>query len=120
MVTQEIEIFEQDPSQLDEGDLDVTQTNAVVTATDWTTETILGQLRRGNIELTPRFQRREAWTDNRKSAFIESLFWVYRCLKLSLRKEKTKRAHISLSMGNNVCFRSGSSESRMIQTNLNR
>ena len=41
MVTQEIEIFEQDPSQLDEGDLEVTQTNAVVTATDWTTETIL-------------------------------------------------------------------------------
>ncbi len=29
---------------------------AVVTATDWTTETVLSQMRRGNIKLNPRFQ----------------------------------------------------------------
>lgn len=46
---------------------------AVVTATDWTTETIIGQLKRGNILLTPRFQRRDAWTKPRKSKFIESI-----------------------------------------------
>ena len=74
MLSAEIDFLESDPSELNEEDLSVARTNAVVTATDWTTETILGQLKRGNIELTPRFQRREAWTDGRKSAFIESLF----------------------------------------------
>ncbi|GBF81898.1 DUF262 domain-containing protein [Aphanothece sacrum] len=45
----------------------------VVYGTDWTTETILNQLNRKNINLNPRFQRRDAWTIKRKSRFIESL-----------------------------------------------
>ena len=73
-MTQELEILSHDPFGEDESDLGSFRTDAVVTSTDWTTETILSQLRRGNIELSPKFQRREAWTDNRKSAFIESLF----------------------------------------------
>lgn len=48
-------------------------TAAVVTGTDWTTETIVSQLTRGNIQLNPRFQRRDAWRRDRKSRFIESL-----------------------------------------------
>jgi len=67
-----------DPSTEDESDVSkaVTKTyqQAVVTGTDWTTETILSQLRRGNIDLNPRFQRRDAWTAGRKSRFVESLF----------------------------------------------
>jgi len=47
---------------------------AVITATDWTTETIITQIDKGNILLNPKFQRREAWTAARKSQFIESLF----------------------------------------------
>jgi hypothetical protein len=47
--------------------------NAVVWGTDWTAATIVDQLRRGTITLDPTFQRREAWTDDRKSRFIESL-----------------------------------------------
>jgi len=46
---------------------------AVLHAADWTVETIVAQLTRGNIELNPRFQRRDAWSLRRKSAFIESL-----------------------------------------------
>lgn len=46
---------------------------AVVSGTDWTTETIVAQLRKGNIQLNPRFQRRDAWKRDRKSRFIESL-----------------------------------------------
>lgn len=46
---------------------------AVVTDTDWTTETILNQIRRGNFKLNPNFQRRDAWNQKRKSLFIESL-----------------------------------------------
>ncbi|HDR9490626.1 DUF262 domain-containing protein [Burkholderia stabilis] len=45
-----------------------------VTDSDWTAETIISQLRKGNIILNPRFQRRDAWDDIRKSRFIESLF----------------------------------------------
>ena len=46
---------------------------AVVSGTDWTTETIVSQLKRNNIQLRPRFQRRDAWKRDRKSRFIESL-----------------------------------------------
>ncbi len=48
--------------------------DAVVTATDWTVETLISQLKKGNIKLDPSFQRRDAWTAKRKSEFIESLF----------------------------------------------
>jgi hypothetical protein len=47
--------------------------NAVVFSTDWTTETIINQIHKGNIELNPNFQRRDAWTSKEKSRFIESL-----------------------------------------------
>ncbi|EPO0561807.1 DUF262 domain-containing protein [Pantoea septica] len=47
--------------------------NAVVFSTDWTTETIVNQIHKGNIELNPNFQRRDAWTTKEKSRFIESL-----------------------------------------------
>ncbi|GAA4873477.1 DUF262 domain-containing protein [Serinicoccus chungangensis] len=40
---------------------------------DWTVETVLLQLQQGTFELDPEFQRRNAWTDQRKSKFIESL-----------------------------------------------
>jgi Protein of unknown function DUF262 len=46
---------------------------AVVASTDWTAETLLSQIRRGNIQLDPEFQRRDAWSRSRKSQFIESL-----------------------------------------------
>lgn len=46
---------------------------AVVSSTDWTAETIIGQLTKGNISLDPIFQRRDAWTQSRKSKFIESI-----------------------------------------------
>jgi hypothetical protein len=71
----DLELLEPDAQGETEEDLGVSDVSrAVVTATDWTTETILSQLRRGNIELNPRFQRRDAWGDDRKSRFIESLF----------------------------------------------
>lgn len=47
--------------------------NAVVWSTDWTTETIVSQINKNNILLYPGFQRRDAWENQRKSRFIESL-----------------------------------------------
>jgi hypothetical protein len=67
------------PSEGSEGEEDLDKAGlqrlneAVVAATDWTTETLLRQLERGNIQLNPRFQRRDAWQPPRKSKFIESL-----------------------------------------------
>ena len=48
-----------------------------VTGTDWTVETLVGQIKKGNIQLNPSFQRRDAWTGRVKSKFIESIF---RCI----------------------------------------
>lgn len=47
--------------------------NAVLWGTDWTVETIIAQLRRQNIEINPRFQRRDAWSRAAKSRFVESI-----------------------------------------------
>jgi uncharacterized protein with ParB-like and HNH nuclease domain len=68
-----------------------TQFSAVVTATDWTTQTILSQLHKGNIELNPNFQRRDAWKAPRKSQFIESLLLGIPVPQLVLAERKEKR-----------------------------
>jgi hypothetical protein len=47
--------------------------SVVLGTTDWTTETMISAIDRGTIQLTPRFQRRDAWDARRKSRFIESL-----------------------------------------------
>lgn len=46
---------------------------AVLYSSDWTVETVLTQVTKGNIDLNPRFQRRDAWTRASKSRFIESI-----------------------------------------------
>ena len=40
---------------------------------DWTIETINLQIKKGNIDLQPGFQRRVAWDDIRKSRLLESI-----------------------------------------------
>jgi hypothetical protein len=62
-----------------------------VAATDWTTETILRQLDRKNININPSFQRRDAWTLERKSTFIESLMMGLPIPQLVFAESKTKK-----------------------------
>lgn len=77
---EELEVvpFDQDDVAA-ESEEDLTSINAkslgraVVWGTDWTAATIVDQLKRGRITLDPEFQRRDAWKDDRKSRFIESL-----------------------------------------------
>jgi hypothetical protein len=64
---------------------------AVVSGNDWTTETIVSQLKRGNIQLTPRFQRRDAWQIDRKSRFIESLLVGLPIPQIVLAESQTER-----------------------------
>jgi hypothetical protein len=59
------EIIE-DVSAKDESEL-------VVYSRDWTIATIISQIEQKNIDLNPKFQRRNAWDDARRSKLIESL-----------------------------------------------
>lgn len=63
---------------------------AVLWGTDWTAETIVTQIKKGRIDLNPRFQRREAWDDRRKSSFIESLICGFPIPQIILAEGKTK------------------------------
>lgn len=65
--------------------------DAVLHATDWTTETIVSQLRRGNILLNPSFQRRDAWKTQQKSRFIESLILGLPIPQIVLAESKQRR-----------------------------
>ena len=47
--------------------------DVVVYARDWTIETIFNQINIGNIDLNPKFQRRNAWNDDKTRKLIESI-----------------------------------------------
>jgi hypothetical protein len=84
--------FDDEAEELDlAGQLRPGAVAAVVTGTDWTTETLVSQLRRGNIQLKPRFQRRDAWKRDRKSRFIESLIVGLPIPQIVLAESKTDR-----------------------------
>jgi len=65
--------------------------DVAVSASDWTTDTIISQLERTNIFLKPQFQRRDAWTIERKSLFIESLVLGFPIPQIVLAEKKGER-----------------------------
>ncbi|GAA1290482.1 hypothetical protein Psi02_15290 [Planotetraspora silvatica] len=70
--------WDQDESAEDERDLAPREDDEAATTTvDWTVETVVSQMRKGRIDLTPNFQRRDAWTRIAKSRYIESLVQRY-------------------------------------------
>ena len=64
-----------DDQQEEENDItrQISFKDAVVLNADWTIETINLQIKKGNIDLHPGFQRRVAWDDTRKSRLLESI-----------------------------------------------
>lgn len=64
---------------------------AVIWGTDWTTETIARQLEKGNIDLNPSFQRRDAWSEPEKSRLIESLMLGLPVPPIILAESKQKK-----------------------------
>src|SRR5271169_836266 len=89
--TQELE-FENESDEQDVAEqLTPGAVAAVVSGTDWTAETIVSQLERGNIQLNPRFQRRDAWKLDRKSRFIESLIVGLPIPQIVLAESKLER-----------------------------
>jgi hypothetical protein len=65
--------------------------SAFVIGKDWTIETIVSQLQRKNILLNPGFQRRDAWSRERKSLVIESLIVGLPIPQIVLAESKTDR-----------------------------
>lgn len=91
-----MDLFEELPvdQQEDASDLNLQPdwfTGPTLWGTDWTTETIVSQLRRGNINLNPRYQRRNAWSSARKSLFIESLILGLPIPQIILAEELNQR-----------------------------
>lgn len=89
------QIFFEDPAEESEEDippLDLAGVrSAFVTGSDWTTETIIRQMRKDNIHLNPRFQRREVWTRRRKSEFIESILLNLPIPQIVLAEQRSDR-----------------------------
>lgn len=66
-----------------------------VAARDWTVETIVQQIRLGNIDLAPEFQRRNAWRDHRRSRLIESFILEFPIPQIVLAENpRKKKAYI--------------------------
>lgn len=63
----------------------------VVYSRDWTVETILKQIEHGNIDLSPGFQRRNAWNDIKRSKLIESLIIGVPVPEIVLAEDLTKK-----------------------------
>lgn len=88
---------ENDPS--DEGVDDVLATasdlrNSVLYHTDWTVETLIGQLKKGRIELNPEFQRRDAWGISAKSLLIESIILNFPVPAITLAEQSDSKKFI--------------------------
>lgn len=68
--------------------------STVLYNTDWTIETLLGQVDKRNIDLTPKFQRRDAWTVKRKSQFVESIILNFPVPPLTLAEKGRSKTYI--------------------------
>ncbi len=90
MTEENVEFLEESDSELDPQNA-YGFSEAVLYSTDWTVETIITQLNRGNIEMSPRFQRRDAWSLGRKSAFVESLILGLPVPQIVLAEKPTQR-----------------------------
>lgn len=86
-------IFEIDGEENEEElNIDLSKFNqAVIWGTDWTTETMARQLEKGNIDLNPSFQRRDAWSEQEKSRLIESLMLGFPVPPIILAENKQKK-----------------------------
>lgn len=63
----------------------------VIYSRDWTVETMVNQIKQGNIDLNPAFQRRNAWDDMKRSRLIESLILNLPVPEVILAENPNKR-----------------------------
>lgn len=86
----DLDFQDEDNEPLDSKEVDSFK-DAVVYTMDWTVETVLTQLRQQNIEMNPRFQRRDAWGPARKSLFVESIFLGLPIPQIVLAEKRDRR-----------------------------
>jgi len=77
---------------------------AVMFNTDWTVETLFTQIKKGNINLDPKFQRREAWDPVRKSKLIESIICSFPIPNVVLAEDKNKKGRYLVIDGKQRLF----------------
>jgi hypothetical protein len=90
MANNDLEFVEEDDSVLDPNQA-ATFSQAVLYSSDWTVETVVSQLTNKNIEMNPRFQRRDAWSPGGKSRFIESVILGLPIPQIVLAEKKGQR-----------------------------
>lgn len=93
----DLDLYDNDPS--DEGIDDISLgseglRNAVLYNTDWTVETVLNQISKGTIDLAPSFQRRDAWSLEVKSLFIESILLNFPIPSITLAETGSSKKFI--------------------------
>ena len=75
--------------------IDIDPSDVIVYSRDWTIETIFNQISLGNIDLNPKFQRRNAWTDEKRSKLVESIVMGYPVPEIVLAENpERKRSYI--------------------------
>ena len=67
------------------------ESDLVVYSRDWTIATIISQIEQKNIDLNPKFQRRNVWDDARRSKLIESLVAGLPVPEIVLAEDPKKR-----------------------------
>ena len=79
----------------DESDLNDPPSSFVasVSSKDWTVETLVSQMRKGRIDLSPAFQRRNAWLGSRKSKLIESIMLQFPIPQIVLAEDPSRTGH---------------------------
>lgn len=87
VISADFDEYEEISDEQEDPDIKSVQRSSITT-TDWTVDTLVSQLQKGNIELSPQFQRRFAWQDARKSQFIESLALNYPVPHIVLARDK--------------------------------
>jgi hypothetical protein len=64
---------------------------AVLWSTDWTVKTIIQQIEDCNIDLSPEFQRRDAWSSTNKNRYLESVALQIPIPQIVLAEKKDQR-----------------------------
>lgn len=90
MADNNLEFVEEDDAALDPKQA-ARFSEAVLYSSDWTVETVVSQLVNQNIEMNPRFQRRDAWSLQGKGKFIESVILGFPIPQIVLAEKKGQR-----------------------------
>ncbi len=90
MADNELEFVDEEDTALAPEDT-ASFSDAVLYSSDWTVETVISQMRNANIEMNPRFQRRDAWSPGGKSRFIESIILGFPIPQIVLAEKKGRK-----------------------------